>query len=293
MIIAPVKYFYPCQKQGFIFILFYGMMYLFRKSLGSDEVDFKEDGFMLTLALVVVAFVIVQAMFFLVRAIKRARQLGIEKSTIKSTIVSSGLFTVAPAIGIVATVLTLAAGLGYVLPWIRLTVIGNISYEVTAATNAIEAYGLSGGIANAITDKEVFGTVAWVMTLGSIMPLLLIPFLLKTVQKKIGKTVSKNGKWSSVMSAAAFIGLIAAFVARAIAGKGEPDIIGDGAGVLSVAALIFSVVLMLIIQKIASAKNLKWLDSFAMPFSMIGAMALVMLLAQLLPESIAFLEWRG
>ena len=125
------------------------------------------------------------------------------------------------------------------------------------------------------------------------MPLLLIPFLLKTVQKKIGKTVSKNSKWSSVMSAAAFIGLIAAFVARAIAGKGEPDIIGDGAGVLSVAALIFSVVLMLIIQKIASAKNLKWLDSFAMPFSMIGAMALVMLLAQLLPESIAFLEWRG
>ena len=195
-------------------------MYLFRKNLGSDEVDFKEDGFMLTLALVVVAFVIVQAIFFLVRAIKRARQLGIEKSTIKSTIVSSGLFTVAPAIGIVATVLTLAAGLGYVLPWIRLTVIGNISYEVTAATNAIEAYGLSGGIANAITDKEVFGTVAWVMTLGSIMPLLLIPFLLKTVQKKIGKTVSKNGKWSSVMSAAAFIGLIAAFVARAIAGKG-------------------------------------------------------------------------
>ena len=103
-------------------------MYLFRKNLGSDEVDFKKDGFMLTLALVVVAFVIVQAMFFLVRAIKRARQLGIEKSTIKSTIVSSGLFTVAPAIGIVATVLTLAAGLGYVLPWIRLTVIGNISY---------------------------------------------------------------------------------------------------------------------------------------------------------------------
>lgn len=118
--------------------------------------DFKEDGFMFTLALIVVAFVIVQAAFFLVRAIKRAKELGIEKSTIKNTIVSSGLFTIAPAIGIVATVLTLAAGLGYVLPWIRLTVIGNISYEVTAATNAIEVYGLSGGIANAITEKRGF-----------------------------------------------------------------------------------------------------------------------------------------
>ncbi|MGN0528696.1 MAG: DUF5058 family protein [Eubacterium sp.] len=255
--------------------------------------DFKEDKFMVALALIVVAFVIAQAVFFLVRAIKRAKELGIEKATIKSTIVSSGLFTIAPAIGIVATVLTLSAALGYVLPWIRLTVIGNISYEVTAATNAIEAYGLTGGIANPITDPEVFGTVAWVMTLGSIMPLILIPFLLKTVQKKIGKTVSKNSKWSSVMSAAAFIGLIAAFVARAIIGKGEPNVQGDGAGVLSVAALIFSVVLMLILQKIATVKGWKWLDSFAMPFSMIGAMALVMLLAQVLPESIAFLEWRG
>lgn len=255
--------------------------------------DFKEDKFMISLAVFIVALVIAQAVFFLVRAIKKAKKLGIKKSTIKSTIISSSLFTVAPAIGIVATVLTLSAGLGYVLPWIRLTVIGNISYEVTAATNAIEAYGLTGGIANAITDPEVFGTVAWVMTLGSIMPLILIPLFLKKIQSKIGKAASKNSKWSSVMSAAAFIGLIAAFVARAIAGKGEAEIVGDGAGILSIAALIFSVVLMLVLQKLSTLKSMKWLESFAMPLAMIGAMALVMLLAQILPESIAFLEWRG
>lgn len=255
--------------------------------------NFKEDKFMIALALCVVVFVIAQAMFFLIRAIKKAKTLGLESSTIKNTVISSSLFTIAPAIGIVATVLTLSAGLGYVLPWIRLTVIGNISYEVTAATNATEAYGLIGGIANEINDPEVFGTVAWVMTLGSVMPLILIPIFLKKVQNKIGKAVSKNNAWSSIMSAAAFIGLIAAFVARAIAGKGNDSIIGDGAGVLSVAALVFSVVLMLILQKIADAKGWKWLESFAMPFSMIGAMALVMLLAQILPENIAFLEWRG
>ena len=255
--------------------------------------DFKEDTFMIILALCVVAFVIAQALFFLIRAAKKAKELGISKETVKNTIVSSALFTVAPAIGIVATVLTLSAGLGYVLPWIRLTVIGNISYEVTAATNAIEAYGLTGGIANEIKDPEVFATVAWVMTLGSIMPLVLIPIFLKKIQSKIGKAVSKNNAWASVMSAAAFIGLIAAFVAKAIAGKGDSNITGDGAGILSVAALIFSVVLMLILQRLADAKKWKWLESFAMPFSMIGAMALVMLLAQVLPESIAFLEWRG
>ncbi|MBQ3471585.1 MAG: DUF5058 family protein [Clostridia bacterium] len=198
--------------------------------------DFKDDGFMTGLALVVVAFVIAQALFFLIRATRRAKELGIEKQTIKNTIMSSALFTVAPAIGIVATVLTLAAGLGYVLPWIRLSVIGNISYEVTAATNAIEASGLKGGIANPITDPEVFGTISWVMTLGSMMPLILTPIFLKKIHSKVGNVASANKAWGNVMSAAAFIGLIAAFVARALAGKGDKAITGDGAGVLSLAA---------------------------------------------------------
>jgi hypothetical protein len=255
--------------------------------------DFKDDRFMTGLALCVVAFVIAQALFFMLRAIRRAKSLGVDNAKIKNTIISSALFTVAPAIGIVATVLTLAAGLGYVLPWIRLSVIGNISYEVTAATNAIEAFGLKGGIANPITDKEVFGTIAWVMTLGSMMPLILTPIFLKKIHSKVGNAAAKNKAWSNVMSAAAFIGLIAAFVAKAIAGKGDREIIGDGAGVLSVAALLFSIVLMLVLSKLATMPKMKWLESFAMPLAMIGAMGLVMLLAQVLPSELAFLEWRG
>ena len=131
------------------------------------------------------------------------------------------------------------------------------------------------------------------MTLGSIMPLVLIPIFLKKIQGKIAKTTSKNSKWSSVMSAAAFIGLISSLVARAIAGSGNKAIIGDGAGVLSLAALVFSIILMLVFQKLSTLNKMKWLESFAMPFAMIGAMALVMLLAQILPHDIAFLEWRG
>ena len=87
--------------------------------------------------------------------------------------------------------------------------------------------------------------------------------------------------------------MISAFVARAIAGSGNKAIIGDGAGVLSLAALVFSIILMLVFQKLSTLNKMKWLESFAMPFAMIGAMALVMLLAQILPHDIAFLEWRG
>lgn len=257
------------------------------------KADFKDDSFMTGLALCVVAFVIIQALFFMVRAIKRARELNIEKSTIKNTIMSSALFTIAPAIGIVATVLTLSSALGYVLPWIRLSVIGNISYEVTAATSAIDAYGIPGGISQEIKDPKVFATIAWVMTLGSILPLILTPIFLKKIQKKVGNVAKGNKEWADIMSAAAFIGLVAAFVAKAIVGKGAPEIVGDGAGVMSIAALIFSIILMLILSKIATLPKMKWFESFAMPLSMIGAMGLVMLLAQILPQNIAFYEWRG
>ena len=95
------------------------------------------------------------------------------------------------------------------------------------------------------------------------------------------------------MSAAAFIGLSSAFIGRAVAGSGDKVVIGDGAGVMSIAALLSSMLFMFILQKLADRFNLKWLQPFAMPFSMILAMVVVMILAQVLPHDIAVLEWRG
>lgn len=255
--------------------------------------DFKSDGFMYALGAAVVLFVIAQSVFFLVRAWRRGKELGLSAESLKKTVTSSALFTVAPAFAILATVLTLSGALGIVLPWIRLTVIGAINYEVPAAEAAIEAFGSAGGMSQEVTDPTVFATVAWVMTLGSILPLILVPFMLKKIQKGMSKAAEKNGKWADVMSAAAFIGLISAFIGRAIAGKGNAEVVGDGAGVMSVAALLSSMLFMFILQKIADKFELKWLQSFAMPFSMILAMLVVMLLAQILPQNIAVFEWRG
>ena len=86
--------------------------------------DFKSDGVMFCIALGVLLFVIAQSVFFMLRAVKRGKQLGITSDQIKSTVVSSALFSIAPAISIAVTVLVLSVALGYVLPWIRLSVIG-------------------------------------------------------------------------------------------------------------------------------------------------------------------------
>lgn len=261
--------------------------------LGGMTLDFKSDAFMYCIGIVIVLFVLAQSSFFLVRAWRRARELGVENTTLKKTVSSSVLFTIAPALAILATVLTLSNALGIVLPWIRLSVIGAISYEVPAAEAAIEAFGISGGISQEVTDPTIFATIAWVMTLGSIMPLILVPFMLKKIQKGIGKVASKNGRWADIMSAAAFIGLISAFIGRAIAGRGDVLVIGDGAGVMSVSALLSSMLFMFILSKLADRFNINWLKPFAMPLSMILAMVVVMILAQVLSQNIATLEWRG
>ena len=246
---------------------------------------------MYIMAAAIVVFVLGQSVFFLVKAWKQGKKLGITTETLRNTVTSSALFSIAPAISVVATVLTLAASLGIVLPWIRLSVIGNITYETTAAEAALSALGKS--ISQPVETAQEFSAIMWVMTVGSILPLVLIPIFLKKIQRKIGNAAANNAKFADVMSAAAFIGLIAAFIARSVAGSGKPDVIGDGAGVLSVLTLVISIVLMVALTKIATHFHLKWLENFTMPLSMIGAMAAAMLLARVLPESIALLEWRG
>ena len=253
--------------------------------------DFKSDGFMFALAIFIVAFVIGQSLFFLIRAAKRGRELGISRQTIKNTITSSALFSLAPAIGIGVTVIALSVALGYVLPWIRLSVIGAITYEIPAAEAAIEASGATGGIGSEITDKTIFTAVSWVMTLGSILPLVLVPIFIKKIQGKITGVATKNARWADVMSAAAFIGLIAAFLGRGLAGKGEESKVADGAGTLSLIAIISSVVIMIIVSLIAKKTGWRWLESLAMPLSMVLALLIVFIVSKQFPD-FAAIEWR-
>ena len=249
--------------------------------------DFKESGFMYALGGFIVVFVLAQSLFFLIRAWKQGKKLGLSTAIMRGTVTQSALFSLAPAISIVATILTLSGALGIVLPWIRLTVIGAISYEVPAAESAMEALGYTGGLSAEITDPLGFSTAAWVMTL------VIIPFAMKKIQNSIGKAVSKNTAWADVMSAAAFIGLISAFVGRAIVGQGDKAVLGDGAGIMSITALAVSMLSMLLFMQIEKKKKIAWLQSMAMPLAMFIGMGAVMLLAKVLPTHIAWLEWRG
>ena len=252
--------------------------------------DFKESGFMYAVAAFVILFVVAESVFFIVKAVKRARELGISNETIKSTVVSSILFTIAPALSILTTVIALAGALGIVLPWIRLSVIGNLAYETVASETMLNVF--HSNLSAEITDPAQFGAVAWVMTIGTSFALVLTPLMCKTIQLRVGKVVNKSEKTSKaadVISAAAFIGIIAAFVARAIYGK-YPNGVGD-AGVMSICVLVTAVLVSLLLEALCEKYKLTKLQPFAMPLSMFTAMGMAMLLNQILPAEIAALTW--
>ena len=251
--------------------------------------NFKESPFMYGLAAMVIVFVLAQSVFFLVKAWKQGKKLGLSSQTLRSTVTSSVLFSIAPAISVVATVITLAYSLGIILPWIRLSVIGNITYETTAAEAALNALGQS--MRDPVEEPQQLASIMWVMTVGCILPLILLPIFLKKIQGKIGHAAQTNAKLADVISAAAFIGLIAAFIARSIAGAGTKENPADGAGTLSVLTLVFAIALMVILTKLCNRFKLKWLENFTMPLSMLGAMGAAILLTQYLPAE-WLIEWR-
>ena len=65
----------------------------------------------------IIAVVLAQSVYFLLRAIKRAKELGIAKDTVQKTISSAALFTIAPAIAVLVGVVALSKSLGVALPW--------------------------------------------------------------------------------------------------------------------------------------------------------------------------------
>ena len=87
-----------------------------------------------------VAVVLGQSVFFLVKALRRSKQIGMDQSKIKKTIKTAAFFTIAPAVSIVISVITLSKSLGLPLPWLRLSVVGSLSYEAIAASNAVSAW---------------------------------------------------------------------------------------------------------------------------------------------------------
>ncbi|MBQ5649091.1 MAG: DUF5058 family protein [Clostridia bacterium] len=218
----------------------------------------------------IIALVLWQSFFFLIKAMKRAKQLGIASSTLKKTISSAAIFTVAPAVAILVGIIALSKSLGLALPWLRLSVIGSITYETVAAGNALEAAGMNAG--TTISDPSVFITVAWVMTIGIAAGLILVPFVTKKIQSGLLNVTMKDKKWGEIFNNAMFLGMISAFLGYVFCDVGLV-FNGDTSGLIPVCVMLVSAVVMAICGLGATKLKIRWLNDYALPISLICGMA--------------------
>lgn len=229
---------------------------------------------------VLIAAVLTQSIYFLVRAIRRAKEIGISNSTIKKTVSSSAVFTIAPAVAILVGVVALSKSLGVALPWLRLSIIGSITYETVAANNALQALGLAAG--DKITNPSVYVTVLWVMTLGIAVGLILVPFVTKKIQGGMNKIGMKDKKWGEIFNNAMFLGMISAFLGYVFCDVGL-IFKGDTSGLIPVCVMFTSAVVMAICGLLAKKGKIRWLEDYALPLSLVIGMA----------SAIPYTNWLG
>ena len=223
--------------------------------------------FLFIMAGLVIIFVIAQSVFFLVRAYRRGKSLGMDMRQVRKMMVSTAVFTFAPAVSILLGVITLSQFLGLPLPWLRLSVIGAITYELPAATTTANALGIT-ALSETITDPKVYTAIAWVMTLGIFPGLIWVPLFIRKIQGGLMKIKQKDSKWGDIVMTALFLGMISAFLGMVFA-----DIREGLAGWIPIFVLLFSAFVMGICGILVKKCGMKWLENYALPVSMLSAMA--------------------
>lgn len=233
------------------------------------------SSFLFIVAAVVIAFVVAQSVFFLVRAYRHGVEIGMDRAKLKKTVLSTAVFTIAPAVSILLGILTLSKFLGIPLPWIRLSVVGAITYELPAATSTATALGLS--LADTITDPKAYTAIAWVMTLGIIPGMIMIPLFLKKIQGGIMKIKNKDSKWGDLFMTSLFLGMISAFL-----GMVFTDVRSGLAGWIPIFVLLFSALMMGVCGILIKVCKMKWLETYALSISMILAMVFAVIITPLI-----------
>ena len=220
-----------------------------------------------------VAVVLGQSVYFLVKALRRSKQIGMDQTKIRKTMKTAAVFTIAPAVSIVISVITLSKSLGLPLPWLRLSVVGSLSYEAIAASNAVSAMGLTLGKIDSLNAQQ-FVNIILVMTISIMMGIWLVPAIGKKLLGGMSKLEAKDAKWSEIFQNAMFIGMIAAFLGFVFCDFGMlwnpvPGI-NPTAGLVPVCVMGVAALVMVCLG--LAMKKWKWLGDYALPISLVLGM---------------------
>ncbi|MFP4478000.1 MAG: DUF5058 family protein [Candidatus Izemoplasmatales bacterium] len=250
-----------------------------------DINDVKEAWWLYLIGIVVTVFIVGGALFFAYQAKRRAKEINMPDEMLKKTVITSISFSILPSIGIFIGVITMAGLLGIPLPWVRLSVLGALHYELLAVKIAAE------GVSVSTLTVQNFVTIAFVMTIAIIWGALFALFFFKKYQRAVVDKVdaSNQKSFANLIFQSVFIGLVSAFFGDAFSKifAYKTPVIEDGVYTgevinnptfVPVIVFLFSMMMMALFDYLIKKKNWKWLENFQLSLSMVMAMGLAVIL---------------
>ncbi len=207
-------------------------------------------------AIIVVVFV--QVIKLTRISLKAGQEIGMSKKDMFMAFRSGFTVTIVPAIAILLGLALLIPRLGLPFPWMRLSVIGSVSYELIAAGIASAEMGLK-GMSN--FTAEVFTVAVWTMSLGAAAGLLVVAFMTPSIDKLKNKLAGGDDQWMQILSSAAFFGAVSYMATQPLV-KGGSSLIALMGGFLSMALIGIIIVV--------GKQN--WLKEWALSLSIILGM---------------------
>ena len=279
--------------------------------------QYANSWWMYLLGVLVVLFILGGCGFYIIKSYKDAKRIGMDTKVLNKTVFNSVVFTILPSISILIGVIALSGIIGVPLPWMRLTVIGALHYEVTA----IGAAGY-GSVTLASLEAQQLITIAFIMTLGVLTGPLFCLFGLKFYEKKVLAKIAEKAKASldgeenneedlveevatesvktevveeltpekpkrglgDMIFDAVFIAIVSAFIADKIFVPfySEKEVTDypylAGKEWIPLVVVCVSFVCMLVFDVLEKKCKQKWLASFSLGLSMIIGMAVAVLL---------------
>lgn len=205
---------------------------------------------------ILISYVLFESVIIYRKAYKRGLELGMTKTQLNETTRSSAIFSIVPSLPILIGLVTMIPLFGnVVIPWIRLSVIGSVSYETYAASQIKQA----AGVASLTENLQVYSTAIWTMTLSILSGMIILIFFYKQYTNKLEAIKIKNPRWSELLIAALFMGLVGTIGAQQITMGGYNAL-----------ALFISIAIMAVLALIS--RKFKWMEEFALPVSMLGTL---------------------
>jgi hypothetical protein len=261
------------EKIFLITILFYLCVTLWlkiREKIMDDYLEIANSSYFYLWGCIILLVIMVQAILFIRLAWNEGKRIGLTSKRMLQGLRAGMVAAIIPSISIVIALIAMSGSLGIPFPWIRLSVIGSAPYELIAAGIGSTSMGVK-SLGGEGYNQYVFANSVWVMTIGAMWSGLIVFFFLKKIKKQYTKIEKKDPNWMKIITLAAFFGVVCIFLPQPIVAGGVP-LITTGTGA------ILMIICALLIKKF----EIKWLREFALPFSMVGAMASAIIFTRVL-----------